>query len=107
MYLNLSMNITFKKRLLQLKRLKHLVERKRIYNVSMDFEHFTIIGLIDTGALISAIPEADLNKLKLLANEAMKEPGPAPTFQIMVANGQLESRIGTVLLALEVTDCQL
>ena len=69
----------------------------------MDFEHFTMYGLIDAGALISAISEADLNKIKLVANEARKEPGPAPTFQIVEANGQLERRIRT---ALEVTDCQ-
>ena len=30
------------------------------------------------------------NKIKLLANEAIKETGPPPNFQNMVANGQLE-----------------
>ena len=61
-------------------------------------------GFIDTGALTSAISEADLNKLKLLANEVVKDTGPAPNFQIMVANGQLERPIGTVLLEFEVAD---
>ena len=70
----------------------------------MDFEKLTLDGLIDTGALTSAISEADLNKIKLLSNEAIKDTGPAPNFQIMVANGQLERPIGTVLLEFEVTD---
>ena len=34
----------------------------------MDFGELTIDGLIDTGALTSAISEADLNKIKLLSD---------------------------------------
>ena len=44
------------------------------------------------------------NKIKLLANEAIKETGPPPNFQIMVANGQLEVLNGTVPLEFEVAD---
>ena len=73
----------------------------------MDFEKLTLDGLIDTGALTSAISEQDLNKIKLLANEAIKETGPPPNFQIMVANGQLEVPIGTLLLEFEVADFML
>ena len=72
----------------------------------MDFEKITLDGLIDTGALKSAISEADLNKIKLLSNEAIKDTGPAPNFQIMVANGQLERPIGSVHLEFEVADFQ-
>ena len=68
--------------------------------------HPEIDGLIDTGALTSAIFEADLIKIKFLSNEAIKETGPAPNFQIMVANGQLERPIGTVRLKFEVADFQ-
>ena len=60
----------------------------------MDFGELTIDGLIDTGALTSAISDADLNKIKLLSNSSIIDTGPAPTFQIMVANGQLENPIG-------------
>ena len=42
----------------------------------MDFGKPALDGLIDTGALTSAISEQDLNKIKLLANEAIKETGP-------------------------------
>ena len=44
------------------------------------------------------------NKIKLLANEAIKETGPPPNFQIMVANGQLGVPNGTVPLEFEVAD---
>ena len=78
-----------------------------MYYIPMDFEKLTLDGLIDTGALTSAISEQDLNKIKLLANVAIKETGPPPNFQIMVANGQLEVPIGTVLLEFEVADFML
>ena len=70
----------------------------------MDFQRLTLDGSIDTGALTSAISEQDLNKIKLLAPEAITDTGPAPNFQIMVANGQLETPIGTVCLTFEVAD---
>ena len=73
----------------------------------MDFEKLTLDGLIDTGAPTSAISEQDLNKIKLLANEAIEETGPPPNFQIMGANGQLEVSIGTILLEFEVSDFML
>ena len=63
MYLNLSTNLTLKK-------------KRHMYYFSMDFEKLTLDGLIDTGALTSAISEADLNKIKLLSNEAIKDTGP-------------------------------
>ena len=78
-----------------------------MYYIPMDFEKITLDGLNDTGALTSAISEQDLNKIKLLANETIKETGPPPNFQIMVANGQLEVPIGTVLLEFEVADFML
>ena len=84
-----------------------LKRKRHMYYMPMDFEKLTLDGLIDTGALTSAISEQDLNKIKLLANEAIKDTGPPPNFQIMVANGQLEVPIGTVLLEFEVADFML
>ena len=52
-------------------------------------------------------PNKTSNKIKLLANEAIKETGPPPNFQIMVAHGQLEVPIATVLLEFEVADFML
>ena len=93
-YLPISTSLTLKR-----KRHKHYIR--------MDFEKLTLDGLFDTGALTSAISEQDLNKIKLLANKAIKETGPLLNFQTMVANGQLEVPIGTVLLKFEVADFML
>ena len=93
MYLNLSTNLTLEK-------------KRHMYYFLRDFKKLTLDGLIDTSAPTSAISEADLNKNKLLSNEAIKDTGPAPNVQIMVANGQLERPIGTVLLEFEVADFQ-
>ena len=46
--------------------------------------------------------EQDVNKIKLITNEAIKDTGPPPIFQNMVANGQLELPISNILLELEV-----
>ena len=93
MYLNLSTNLTLKK-------------KRHTYYFPMDCEKLTLDGLIDTGVLTSAISEADLNKIKLLSNEAIKHIGAAQNFQIMVTNGQLEPPIGTVLIEFEVAGFQ-
>ena len=70
----------------------------------MDFGELTLDDLVDTGALSSAIPEADLRKIRSLAPQSIIEEGPAPNFQIMVANGQLENPKSTVELKFEVGD---
>ena len=70
----------------------------------MDFEGFKIDGLIDTGALSSAISEADSRKIRLLAPHTILNEGPPPEFQIMVANGQLEAPIATVDLQFKFGD---
>ena len=59
----------------------------------MDSGELNIDGLIDTGALSSAIPEADLPKTRLLAPHKITNEGPLPECQIMVANGQLETQL--------------
>ena len=57
-----------------------LKRKRQMYYIPMDFEKLTLDGPIDTGALRSAICEQDINEIKLLANEANKETGPAPNF---------------------------
>ena len=71
-------------------------ERRMLY-FPMDFGEITLDGLVDTGALFSAIPEADLR-------QSIVKEGPAPNFQIMVANGQLETTKSTVELKFGVGD---
>ena len=69
---------------------------------SMDAGELTLDALEDTRALSSAIPEADLRKIRLLAPQSIFKEGPAPNFQIVVANGQLETPKSTVELKFEV-----
>ena len=78
-------------------------KRKMLY-FPMDFGELNIDGLIDTGALSSAIQEADLRKIRLLAPHTILDEGPQPEFQNMVANGPLEAPIATVELQFEVVD---
>ena len=52
-------------------------------------------------------PNKTSDKIKLLANEAMKETGPTTNFQIIVANEQVEVPIRTVFLEFEVADFML
>ena len=72
---------------------------KRMLNFPVDFGELTIDGLIDTGALFSAIPEMDLRKIRDSPQSVIRE-GPPPNFQIMVANGPLESPKSTMELKL-------
>ena len=80
--------------------------KRRMLYFPMDFGELTLDGLVDTGALSSAIPEADLRKIRLLAPQSFIKEGPAPNFQIMVANGQLENPKSTVELKFEVGDIE-
>ena len=45
-----------------------LKRKRHMYYMLMDFEKFTLDGIIGIGALTSAISEQDPNKIKLLAN---------------------------------------
>ena len=72
----------------------------------MFFREVLLDGLVDTGALSSAIPEVDLHKIHLLAPQSNAKEGPAPNFQILVANGQLETPKSTVNLKFEVSDIE-
>ena len=87
----LSMNLTLKR-------------KRHMYYFPMDFEKLTRDSSIDTGALTNPKSEQDLFKINLLALEAISDTGSSPNFQIMVANGQLETPIGTVCLTFEVVD---
>ena len=79
------------------------IKRRMLY-FPMDFGELTLDGLIDSGAHSSPIPEADLRKIPLLAPQSIIKEGPAPSFQIMVANGDLETPKSTVELKFELGD---
>ena len=81
-----------------------LKNKRKMLHFPMDFGELNTDGLIDTGALSSATPEADLLNIRLLAPHTILNEGPLPEFQIMIANGQLEAPIATVELQFEVSD---
>ena len=70
----------------------------------MHFRELLLDGLRDTGAHSSAIPEADLRTIRLLAPQSIIKEGPAPSFRILVANGDLKAPKSTVELKFEVGD---
>ena len=72
----------------------------------IDFGELIVDGLIDTGARSGAIPEADLKKIRLLAPQSIIKEGPALSFHIVVANGDLETPKSTVELKFEVGDIE-
>ena len=80
--------------------------KQRMLYFPMDFGELTPDNLIDTGAHSSAIPEAELRKQRLLAPQSIFKDCPAPSFQIMVANGDLETPKSTVELKFEVRNIE-
>ena len=56
-------------------------KRKMLY-FPMDFGELNIDGLIDTGALSGAIPEADVRKIRLLAPHTILNEGPPPSSKL-------------------------
>ena len=79
---------------------------KHMLYFPIDFGERTIDGFIDTGALSSAIPEMDLLTIRLFLPQSVIREGPPPNFQILVANGQLETPKSTVELKLEIGDIE-
>ena len=67
----------------------------------MNFGEPTSDGLIHTGALTSAISEADLQNIRLLAPQTNSNEGPPPDFQILVASGHLGTPSATLQLQFE------
>ena len=80
--------------------------KRRMLYCPMDSAELKIDGLYNTGALTSGIPESDLRKITLLTPESIIKEGPPPNFQIMVANGQLETPKATLELKFEVGDIE-
>ena len=54
--------------------------KKRMLSFPMDFGELTIDGLMDTGAICSAIPEMDLRKIRLLSPQSVIRESPPPNF---------------------------
>ena len=72
----------------------------------MDLGELTLNDLVNTGFLSSAIPDADLRKFRLLSPQSIIKVDPAPSFQKLVANGELENPKSDVELKIEVGDIE-
>ena len=80
--------------------------KERVLCFPTDFGEMTIDGLIDTGALSSAIPEMDIRIIRLLYPQSVIRESPPLKPQIVVANGHIETPKGTIELKFEVGDIE-
>ena len=73
--------------------------------VPLDFENnLTVDALVDSGALVSAIAQDDLDTIKQKSPNNFPKIDDPPNFQIQVANGQLEKPLSTATLKFEIGD---
>ena len=73
-------------------------------HIPMGFGDLTIHGPSDTWALYSSFKEVDFEKIKQISPLKILKQGPPTAFQIIVANGQLETPIEPTELQFEVGD---
>ena len=78
--------------------------KKRMLYMPLDFGEFIMDALVDTGAPVSVIPEADMTKIRTYAPKCVTVDAPPPDFKIVVANGQKENPSGSAELQFEVGD---
>ena len=75
-----------------------------MFYFQLDFTELIIDALIDMGALSSAILEAEIRKIRLLAPRRILNEGPPTQFQYMVVNGESKAPIATVEMHFQVRD---
>ena len=81
-----------------------LKQKRRMLFTPMDFQHFSIDALIDSGALVNCMPESEFQKLKNMSpNNILQEADPPP-FKLQVANGDIESPTKTIQVQFEIGD---
>ena len=78
-----------------------LKQKRRMFFAPMDFQHFSIDALIDSGALVNCMLENEYQKLKNMSpNNILLEADPPP-FKLQVANGDIETPIKTIQVQLK------
>ena len=82
-----------------------LKRKQEMLYVPLDFENYlTVDALVDSAAIVTAIAQDDLEKIKQKApNNILKIDDP-PSFHIQVANGQLEKPLSRATLNIEIGD---
>ena len=82
-----------------------LKRKQEMLYVPLDFENnHTVDALVDSGAFVSAIAQDDLESIKQKAPNNILKIDEPPSFQIQVANGQLEKPLSTATLKVEIGD---
>ena len=79
-----------------------VLKRKEMLYVPLELENnLTVHALVESGAIVTATAQNDLDTIKEKnPNNFLKIDG-APNFQTQVANGQLQKPLATVTLKLE------
>ena len=67
----------------------HLDKKDRMLYVPMQFRDYENFGLLDTGAVQSAMSEAELHRVLQAHPSALLEELPAPDFKVQIANGHI------------------
>ena len=67
----------------------HLNIKDKMLYVPLQFDKYENPALLDTGAIQSAMPEAELRKITTAHPEAILQELPPPNFKIQIANGNL------------------
>ena len=70
----------------------------------MDFQHFSIDALIDSGALVNCMPEQEYQKLKTMSPNNLLQESDPPPFKLQVANGDIETPIKSIQVQFEIGD---
>ena len=82
-----------------------LKRKQEMLYVPLDFENnLTVDALADSGAFVSVIAQDDLETIKQKVPKNILKIDDPPTFQIQVANGQLEKPLSTATLKFEIGD---
>ena len=82
-----------------------LKRKKEMLYVPLDFENgLTIDALVDSGAVVSAIAQNELDRIKQQAASKILKIDEPPNFQFQVANGQFKKPAATATLEFDIGD---
>ena len=74
-------------------------------SVPLDFEYYaTVDALVDSRSSVSVIAQNDLQAIKQKAPNSILKIDDPPSFQVQVANGQIEKPLSTATLKFEIGD---
>ena len=66
-----------------------LNKKNQMMYIPLNFNKFECQGLLDTGAVQSAMSEAELTRVLKASPNALVQELPAPNFKVQIANGSV------------------